>query len=316
MPRVSVAIITYNQRDFIPETLQSVLEQDYEDLEIVVADDGSTDGSQEILLDYQRLYPDTVKLVLSEKNQGITKNSNRAFFACTGDYIAWLGGDDLFYPGKLRAQVAALEANKDCPLCYHPVRVFDSDSGQTLETINLKDPPKRSLAEVLWAGVGMASSSVMVRRDCCPADGFDESIPVASDWLFYLETMYHGCALRIDGVYGGYRRHSGNATRKSLIADMEKSYHKVRAAKPELAKYVDRALAISYYDEGRKQLLNLNDRATAQKNFHKAFLTSPTLLPAGPWLLLTHLGDKNITALRRLSRFLKRSVRGQAYAER
>lgn len=315
MPKVSIAIITYNQREFIPETLESVLEQDYDDFEIIVADDGSTDGSQELLLDYQRRYPDKIKLVLAEHNQGITKNCNTAFFACTGEYIAWLGGDDLFYPGKLSAQVAALEANRDGSLCYHPVKVFDSDSGQTLATLNLEDPPKRSLAEVLWAGVGIASSSVMVRRACCPAGGFDESIPVASDWLFYLETLYHGLALRIDGVYGGYRRHSNNATRRSLIQDMEKSYHKVRAAKPELAKYVDRALAISYYDEGRKQLLTLNDRTTAQKNFHKAFVTSPGLLPAGIWLLLTHLGDDNITALRRLSRLLKR-FRGQTYAER
>ena len=314
MPKVSVAIITYNQREFIPETLSSVLEQDYDDFEIVVADDGSTDGTQELLLDYQRRYPDRIKLVLSERNQGITKNSNKAFFACRGEYIAWLGGDDLFYPGKLTAQVAALEANKDCSLCYHPVQVFDYDASQALEMINLKDPPKRTLAEVLWVGVGIASSSVMVRRACCPAEGFDESIPVASDWLFYLETLYHGCALRIDGVYGEYRRHSNNATHRSLIRDMEKSYHKVRTAKPELAKYVDRALAISYYDEGRKQLLRLNDRATAQKNFHKALLTSPTLLNTGPWLFLTYLGDKNIRALKRLKRFLER-FRGSTYAE-
>ena len=316
MPKVSVAIITYNQRDLIPETLQSVLTQDYDDFEIVVADDGSVDGSQKLLLDYQHRYPNRIKLVLSEQNQGITKNCNKAFFACTGEYIAWLGGDDLFYPGKLKVQVAALEANKDCPLCYHSVEVFDSSSGQVLATINLKDPPKRPLSEVLWAGVGIASSSVMVRRACCPTAGFDESIAVASDWLFYLETLYHGCALRIDGVYGGYRRHADNATHRSLIQDMEKSYRKVRAAKPELAKYVDRALAISYFDEGRKQLLTFNDRTTAQKSFYRAFHTSPTFFPAGFWLLLTYLGDRNITTLRHLNKVLKRVAKGQTYAER
>ena len=87
MPKVSVAIITYNQRHFIPETLSSVLEQNYDDLGIVVADDGSTDGSQELLLDYQRRYPDVIKLVLSEQNQGITKNCNKAFFACTENIL-------------------------------------------------------------------------------------------------------------------------------------------------------------------------------------------------------------------------------------
>ncbi len=314
MLKVSVAIITYNQRDLIPETLQSVLTQDYDDFEIVVADDGSTDGSQELLLDYQRRHPNIIKLVLSEQNQGITKNCNKAFFACTGEYIAWLGGDDLFYPGKLKAQVAAMEANRDCPLCHHALRMFDSDSGKTLAIIAANHPPKRSLQEVLWAGLRIAASSVMVRRACCPADGFDETIPVASDSLFWLETLYHGPALHIGGVYGGYRKHADNVTNKSHIGDMEKTYAKVRAAKPELVRYVDRALAINYYDEGVKQLLSLNDRTAAQKNFRKALLTSPGLVTAAPWLLLTHLGDKNIAALRRLSRRLKRS-RGQTYAE-
>ena len=316
MPKVSVAIITYNQRHFIPETLQSVLEQDYDDFEIVVADDGSTDGSQELLLEYQRRYPERIKLVLSEQNQGITKNCNKAFFACTGEYIAWLGGDDLFYSGKLRAQVAALEANKDCSLCYHPVEVFDSDNGQILATTNLKDPYKQSLADVLWAGVNIASSSVLVRRARCPTNGFDESIPVASDWLFYLETLYHGCGLRVDGVYGAYRKHSNNVTNKSVIRDMEKSYLKVRSTKPELAKYVNRGLAMSYYSEGRKQLLSLNNQKAAQKNFRRAISTNPTFLPAWPWLFLSFLRNQNIATLRRFNQLLKRFFRGRAYARR
>ena len=316
MPKVSVAIITYNQRHFIPETLQSVLEQDYDDFEVVVADDGSTDGSQALLLDYQRRYPDIIKLVFSEQNQGITKNCNKAFFACTGEYIAWLGGDDLFYPGKLKAQVAALEANKDCTLCHHPLRVFESDSGKALDILGVSHLPKRSLSEVLWVGLGVAASSVMVRRRFCPVDGFDETIPVASDSLFWLETLYHGPALYIDGIYGGYRRHSTNVTNQSFIDDVEKTYVKVRAARPELAKHVDRALAIAYYNEGRKQLLVFNDRMTAQENFRKAVMASPTFLSTWPWLLLAYLKDQNIATLRHLSRFLKRLREGQVHAER
>ena len=306
MPKVSVAIVTYNQRKFVPETLSSVLEQDYEDFEIVVADDGSTDGTQELLLDYQRRYPDRIKLVLSERNQGITKNSNNAFFACTGEYIAWLGGDDLFHPGKLKAQVAALEANKDCSLCHHPLRMFDSDSGRTLKIIATDHPPKRSLEEALWAGLGFSTVSVMVRRESCPVTGFDESIPVASDTLFCIETLYRGYALHIGGVYGGYRRHLHNATKQSLINDVEKTYAKVRAAKPELNKYINRALAIGYYNEGCKQLSILKNKKAAQKNLRKAAMTSPTFLFSWPWLLLTYLRDRDIATLRHFNRFLKR----------
>ena len=99
LPLVSVAIITYNHEKFIGEALNSVLEQDYENIEIVVADDGSKDRTPEILRKFEREHPGKLRLILSERNEGITVNSNKAHFACIGKYVAWLGGDDLMLPG-------------------------------------------------------------------------------------------------------------------------------------------------------------------------------------------------------------------------
>ncbi len=87
---VSVAIITYNQKEYLNMCIESVLAQDYENIEIVVADDGSTDGIQEMLKVYKEKYPDKFILVLADKNKGITKNTNLVHFACKGKYIAWM----------------------------------------------------------------------------------------------------------------------------------------------------------------------------------------------------------------------------------
>jgi glycosyltransferase involved in cell wall biosynthesis len=98
LPLVSLAIITYNQKDYLRECIESVLSQDYENIEIVIADDCSTDGTQDMLREYDKKYPNKFVLKLSERNQGITANSNLALFACCGKYIAMTGGDDIFLP--------------------------------------------------------------------------------------------------------------------------------------------------------------------------------------------------------------------------
>ena len=94
-PLVSISIITYNQKEYLKDCIESILIQNYDNIEIVIADDCSTDGSQELLNIYKERYPDKFVLKLAKKNRGITKNSNAAHFACSGKYIFIMGGDDL-----------------------------------------------------------------------------------------------------------------------------------------------------------------------------------------------------------------------------
>ena len=93
--------MTYNQKNYLKECIDSILSQDYENIEIIIADDYSKDGTQDMLKEYNQKYPNKFILKLSERNQGITKNSNLAHFACNGKYIAWMGGDDLMLPSKI-----------------------------------------------------------------------------------------------------------------------------------------------------------------------------------------------------------------------
>src|SRR5690349_11312422 len=122
-PKVSVIVPIFNQAPFIRETVESVLNQDYQNVELVLSDDGSTDGTTAILRSYAQREPDRVRLVLSEQNTGIAGAFNRGLDAHTGEFIAWLGGDDTMLPGKLSRQVALLQSRPDVSGCCHDAEV-------------------------------------------------------------------------------------------------------------------------------------------------------------------------------------------------
>jgi len=210
-PLVSVAIITYNQKEYLKECIESVLAQDYPNFEIVIGDDGSTDGTQEMLKKYERKFPGKFKLILSEKNEGITKNQNKVLELCEGKYIAWMGGDDLMLPGKIRKQVEYMENNPNCSICYHNLEVFDSDSGEVLFYFNENHKYEGGIKVAIKYGTFNGACSNMVKnyKDV----KFDESLPVASDWLYWIDILSKGGTINyIDEVLGKYRKHSSNIT--------------------------------------------------------------------------------------------------------
>lgn len=212
-PLVSVAIITFNQEDFIIEAIESVLIQDYKNIEIIIADDASTDNTPEIIKNYQLKYPEIIKPVLAPRNLGITGNSNAAFFACEGKYIAWLGGDDVFLPGKLSKQISFMESESQCAICYHDLEIFESTSNEILGYLNVKH--EGDIKTMIRYGCFNGGCSTMVRRECCPDDGFNQFIPVASDWLHWIDCLKHGGTIKhVPGVLARYRRHASNVTSK------------------------------------------------------------------------------------------------------
>lgn len=226
-PLVSVAIVTYNQRPFLQECLDSILAQDYRPLEIVVADDGSTDGTHEMLRAYEQAHPGVFVLCLSETNAGITENSNRAHFACTGKYVAWIGGDDVMLPGKISKQVAYMEAHDACTLCYHDADVFDSDSGRVMHRFSQKIKPfDGDLRDIVVKGNSNLSSTTMVRRDKTPAHGYDTRIKVVSDFLYWVECLDNGGTMNyLDDVLLRYRKHAANVTNnRDTWSDLNRLY--------------------------------------------------------------------------------------------
>jgi glycosyltransferase involved in cell wall biosynthesis len=115
-PLVSVFIITYNQEQTISQTIEGVLMQDCNfSVEMIIAEDGSNDGTRNVCRDYQKSYPEKVKLLMQETNQGLLKNYIDGIRLCRGKYIAQCAGDDYWIdPLKIAKQVKYLEENPEC----------------------------------------------------------------------------------------------------------------------------------------------------------------------------------------------------------
>lgn len=216
-PLVSIFCPTYNAEKFIEKTLRSILEQDYDNIEIIVSDDCSTDATVAIVKRYADLYPRKIVLNVNEYNLGITDNCNVTLSMCGGKYMAFFAGDDLMYPGKISAQVSVMESDPDCSMTYHSVDVLDGDNGnKVLFTTERHEQKYFSFFDVIKRGGVIGACSIMARRDAIPSYGFSTDFPCVSDWLMHIEIALRGRVVKVDGIYAGYMRHSGGASRKTF----------------------------------------------------------------------------------------------------
>ncbi len=126
---VSIHVLTYQHSNYIQQAIDSILMQKVNfKYDIVISDDCSTDGTQQILIEYKRKYADKIKLNLNTKNIGVLRNSNKVIKNCKGKYIAILEGDDFWCDeNKLQQQVDFLEKYNEYSACFHDTYVIGDD---------------------------------------------------------------------------------------------------------------------------------------------------------------------------------------------
>jgi len=212
-PKLSIHIVAYNHAKFIRQTLDSVLMQagDF-DYEVIVADDCSTDGTTEIIKDYQRRLPNKIKPIFREKNIGAGPNAVEALEVCGGEYIALLEGDDYWSdPNKIRLQVEYLDRNPDCALVHHAVEHISWPGGDRLGEypalpFRIERPQSRLLAMVNY----IQTCSVMFRRKCLPPLDHQYRKLKLGDWPLFVLLSQSGWIGYIDQCMAHYRIHGQN----------------------------------------------------------------------------------------------------------
>ena len=120
---VSIVTPSYNQSRFIEDTIRSVLSQDYPQIEYMIVDGGSTDGSVEII----KRYEDQLAWWVSERDQGQTDAINKGFARATGDILAWLNSDDTYEPGAVSAAVKYLQEHPEVGMVYGDCNYIDEN---------------------------------------------------------------------------------------------------------------------------------------------------------------------------------------------
>ena len=127
LPKVSIVTPSFNQASFLEQTLRSVLEQDYPNLEYIVIDGGSSDGSLEII----HKYADRLAYWQSQPDQGQTDAINQGFTRASGEILAWLNSDDLLLPGAVNAAARALQAHPEAAMVYGDALLINAE-GKTI----------------------------------------------------------------------------------------------------------------------------------------------------------------------------------------
>jgi glycosyltransferase involved in cell wall biosynthesis len=215
LPLVSVFLPTYNHENFLAECLDSILTQDYENIEIVCGDDCSTDGTKKILKKYAQLYPKKIKAICNKENLGTTRNCNNILRHCTGKYVVFFSGDDIMLPGKISKLICFLEDNPEFVLCYHDIEVFDSETGKKVcNYTDVSRSPSGEVTSLLTPNTFVAGPAFAALRAALPREGYNENIKVISDWLFIIETATRGKIGYIPEVLTRYRRHHNNLSNK------------------------------------------------------------------------------------------------------
>lgn len=133
-PLLSIAVITYNQENYIAKTLDSILLQEHNyDYEIIVGEDNSSDNTKKIIEEYVVKYPDIIKPLYNNPNKGLIQNYFNVIAHCKGKYIMQCAGDDYWLPGKVKTQIKYMENNPDVGMCYGTAYFLDVKTNQFLE---------------------------------------------------------------------------------------------------------------------------------------------------------------------------------------
>ncbi len=217
---ITIIVVTYNHKYFIEDCIKSILTQSYEDYEIIITDDCSNDGAIEVLKDIET-WDKRIKVLYSEKNQGISGNINRGFRIAKGEYIALIAGDDMMLPGKLQKQVECLDKNPNVGICLHDMEVFDSNTGKTMYLFNKKNRIPSKIEDNLFFTnwflfkdpVKTIPSSTLARKEYFLRNLFDERLKYTNEilhgWLNYAANPKMKLGF-IDEPLGKYRIHENN----------------------------------------------------------------------------------------------------------
>jgi len=242
MQKVSVIMPCFNHGRFVADSVNSVLSQTHRDLELIIAEDRSSDNSWEVI---SRLAAkdSRIKAIRHERNQGLSKSRNAALRVASGEFIAFCDSDDLWEPEKLDVQVNLLTTRQDYAVVYCDTLIIDDDGVPTGQCFSKLYPPPKTASGWLFPELAVRNfiniQSVLMRKECLQQVGpFDETIDWIQDWWYWIQLSRHHQFLYLQQPLARYRVHRGStnvAHRSSYCLNRLKVFRRIVRQYPDLS---------------------------------------------------------------------------------
>ena len=240
-PLVSIIVITYNSSKFVLETLESVKAQTFQNIELVVSDDSSSDETVEICKKWVNKNKErfvSTECLTSSKNTGISSNANRGIKVSKGEWIKLIAGDDTLLPTCIDDNINFVQNNKHIEVCHSKLRMYNdnfSDSNFICETNWLPEVMTSELStakeqfNLLIFKCNVSAPTVFIKKGLITKfGGFDESIPQCEDWPMWINFTRKGYKIYfLDKATVNYRISSNSVFNSSGVGKLFNSFFKI-----------------------------------------------------------------------------------------
>lgn len=212
-PIVSVIIPSYNSAHFLLKAVESIFNQTFQDFEVIVVDDGSTDNTREVVIPLME--HDRFRYVYQE-NQGLAATRNTGLSVAKGEFVAFLDADDVFLPQKLVVQVKWLQENPEFGLVGGGFYYMNEKGALSEAQRSWLRNPNLTIKDLLFDCPFMVPA-VLVRKEWVDrVGGFDTRLRRVEDWDLWMRLAYAGCKMGwVEEIVCAYRIFSGQMTRNA-----------------------------------------------------------------------------------------------------
>lgn len=272
-PTISVILPVFNPGPYFAEALASLRAQTFTDFEVVVSDDGSTDGSHAILAAEKAL---RIRVVEPGKNTGPAATRNRCLEAANGDFIAFFDADDIAFPHRFERQLAALRANPAYGAANGPIESIAKDGRTTLQPLPGGFDTHTAAPYLLFRNP-LSTSTMLLRREALGGLRFDASLILASDWEMWIRILETTRVALLHEPLVQYRIHTGGVLTRRIAEGeactrhiMRYTFGRLSIPWDESAYAIHRALATRTYEASASFLARVDAWLTQLRSANSA----------------------------------------------
>lgn len=232
-PTISVLMPMYNAEAYLGLAIESILNQSYQDFELVILNDGSTDKSLEIALSYQ---DKRIRVLENEGNLGLTRTRNRLFAEAKGKYVAWLDSDDIAHSARLEKQLTFLQKHTDYAFVASWARIIDGYGNATGGFLKSYFHDSNLPSLLLFVNY-VVQSSVLMQKDLFPQEPYKLEFPPTEDYELWSNVVENHPIAILPEVLVDYRVHATNIsfTQNERATQTVKLNHKNQLARLGIA---------------------------------------------------------------------------------